>query len=124
MTSIEGKLYLELNNISFMRSQQQTNNLKSKEMLWSQSSSSSSSSSTLRKKVQEQQPLLGKQESVTKFQPSKMSKLSDIASEALKIAEIIEKDKVQKEFENVITPENTPSPVKNKRNRGSRTKKV
>lgn len=128
MTSIEGKLYLELHNMSFMRSQQQTNHpSKPKEMPWSQSSSSSSSSlstpSTLHKKVQEQQSLLGKRESITKFQPNKMTKLSDIASNALEMAETIEEDKVQKEFADVITPESTPSPVKNKRSRAPRTKK-
>jgi len=99
LTSIENKLYLELHNFSFIRNQQFNSASKSnKEIPWlnslsPQSSSSSSShitsKSMIQKKIGEQRkytsmPVLGKRKSATtKFQPSKIKKLSDIATNIL-----------------------------------------
>lgn len=97
LTLIEGKSYLELHNFNFMRNQQSNSMLKSnKEMPWSSNSLSSQSSSShmssksaIKKKIQEQQqytsmPALSKRKiTPTKFQPSKVKKLSDIATNIL-----------------------------------------
>ena len=96
---IEKRLYLELHNFSFARTQQSNSISKStKEMPWSTSSTSPSSSSSsphipitksiIHQKIQEQiAPILGKRSIVAKFQPNKLNKLSDIASSALTLAE-------------------------------------
>jgi|SRR5256884_6176829 hypothetical protein len=85
LSSIEGKLYLELHNLSFIRTQQQSSTVsRTKEMPWaSQSSSQSSSSSNLHKKIQEQQQQsLKKNEITKKFQPNKLVKItSDVIDE-------------------------------------------
>ena len=83
-----------------------------KEIPWSNSSTSSSSlitKSVIHQKIQEQQsiPTLGKCEITTKFQPNKLTKLLDIASNALQIDEtsikIPEGISEQEEPESIIT---------------------
>ena len=86
---------------------------------------STSQSSSLYKKIQEQQQSLGKHEITRKFQPNKLTKLSEIASS--KLAETFEEDQeqedsvklVESDVEEIINVEESGrDKVKGKRGRG------
>ncbi len=134
LTSVEGKFYLELHNFNFVRTQQSNFVSKStKEMPWSPSSSSSSSSSSqttksaIYKKIQEQRsttPVLGKREIGIKFQPTKLTKLSDIASNAL-IADETSIEVPEENSEEIREEEESaPAATKKRKGRLPHTKKV
>lgn len=134
LMSIDNKLYLELHNFSFARTQSNSISKSTKEMPWSTSSTSSSSSShmpitksVIHQKIQEQQiaPILGKHGVVTKFQPNKLTRLSDIASNALVLAETsmeVSEDLTEEIQEREEEPVSIITPLSKKRK--PRVKKV
>ena len=131
LTSVEGKFYLELHNFNFVRTQQSNFVSKStKEMPWSPSPSPSSSQTTksaIYKKIQEQRstpPVLGKREIGIKFQPTKLTKLSDIASNAL-IADETSIEVPEENSEEIREEEESaPAAPKKRKGRLPHTKKV
>lgn len=118
LSLIEDQFYLELHNFNFMRGQANSSSKRANEMPWLNNSGPSSTQASpsknlkstitaaqsVHKNTQEQQVLnmrSVKRRSITKFQPSKMAKLSDLATAALSVQD--------SSNENIEVPEETTS---------------
>jgi len=110
ITLVEGKLYLELHNFSFLRGHQSQASTKSSSLPWASSTSASSSPSMqmnnallIHEQQQKQQKNLPETSTKRKsFYPNKIVKLSDIATSALINAEVNDHNKANDQNEKVI----------------------